>query len=198
MKTPPLSFDSFRTGADALLPAIIQDDRTLRVLAYGCMNREAYEQSLAEGRVIFSQRAENGLLPAGDAGGNYLEIVSVVPSANADCLLVRAIPHGDAVCCFATPAPDEGFIRLLQSVIQSRHRDMPEGSYTSYLFNKGVNKIAQKVGEEAVETVIEAVAGNHERLIYEASDLVYHLLVLLEATGHSLADLEAELARRHK
>ena len=91
----------------------------------------------------------------------------------------------------------EGFIRRLQAVIRQRHAAMPEGSYTSKLFNRGVNKIAQKVGEEAVETVIEAVAQNREAMIYEASDLVYHLLVLLEATGCSIADLEKELARRH-
>ena len=99
--------------------------------------------------------------------------------------------------CFDTPA-NEGFIRYLQTVIQGRHAQMPDGSYTTRLFTKGVNKIAQKVGEEAVETVIEAVDGNRERFIYEASDLIYHLLVLLEQMGCSIADLEDELAKRHK
>ena len=158
--------------ADGLIPAIIQDARTLRVLMLGYMNREAYEKSLSEGRVN-------------------------------DTLLIRAIPHGPtchtgAASCFdGAAAGPEGFIRYLQGVIQRRHAEMPEGSYTSKLFDRGVNKIAQKVGEEAVETVIEAVAGNREAMIYEASDLIYHLLVLLEAAGCSIADLEAELARRH-
>ena len=125
------------------------------------------------------------------------------------------IPHGPVchtgtVSCFASPETrksvteggtehyTEGFIRRLQQIIRRRHAEMPEGSYTSKLFNRGVNKIAQKVGEEAVETVIEAVAGNREAMIYEASDLIYHLLVLLEATGCSISDLEKELERRHK
>lgn len=106
--------------------------------------------------------------------------------------------HTGAASCFdGAAAGPEGFIRYLQGVIQRRHAEMPEGSYTSKLFERGVNKIAQKVGEEAVETVIEAVAGNREAMVYEASDLIYHLLVLLEAAGCSIADLEAELARRH-
>ena len=163
--------------ADGLIPAIIQDARTLRVLMLGYMNREAYEKSLSEGRVTFY--------------------------SDDDTLLIRVIPHGPtchtgAASCFdGAAAGTEGFIRYLQGVIQRRHAEMPEGSYTSKLFERGVNKIAQKVGEEAVETVIEAVAGNREAMIYEASDLIYHLLVLLEAAGCSIADLEAELARRH-
>ncbi len=193
METP--SFDQYRTGADALLPAIIQDDRSLRVLAHGFMNREAYESSLTEGRVILWNREAECARPFGEAA-----IVSIAPAAGADALLIRVLPQGEAATSSfaAAQAPDEGFIRQLQAVIRGRHREMPEGSYTTYLFNKGVNKIAQKVGEEAVETVIEAVAGNHERLIYEASDLIYHLLVLMEATGHSIADLETELVKRHK
>ena len=129
--------------------------------------------------------------------------MSVAADCDCDTLLIRVIPHGPtchtgSISCFGEAVPEtEGFIRYLQSVIRGRHAEMPEGSYTSKLFNRGVNKIAQKVGEEAVETVIEAVAQNREAMIYEASDLVYHLLVLLEATGCSIADLEKELARRH-
>ena len=179
--------------ADGLIPAIIQDARTLRVLMLGYMNREAYEKSLAEGRVTFYSRTRRRLWTKGETSGNYLDIVSVTADCDNDTLLIRAIPHG-----FGEAVPEtEGFIRYLQSVIRGRHAEMPEGSYTSKLFNRGVNKIAQKVGEEAVETVIEAVAGNREAMVYEASDLIYHLLVLLEATGCSIADLEAELARRH-
>ncbi len=185
MDTP--TFDELRPNAEGLLPAIVQDDRTLRVLQHTYLDRAAYEQALAEGCLCL--------------GGCTYGIVSLAAAADGAALLVRAIPQEGAGEGFASPAsqaPDEGFIRYLQAVIQGRHREMPEGSYTTYLFNKGVNKIAQKVGEEAVETVIEAVAGNHERLIYEASDLIYHLLVLMEATGHSLADLETELVKRHK
>ena len=189
--------------ADGLIPAVIQDDRTLQVLMLGYMNREAYEKSLTEGRVTFYSRTRGCLWTKGETSGNYLDIVSVTADCDDDTLLIRVVPHGPtchtgAKSCFAGAAPEtEGFIRYLQSVIRGRHAEMPEGSYTSRLFDRGVNKIAQKVGEEAVETVIEAVAGNREAMIYEASDLVYHLLVLLEATGSSVADLEKELARRH-
>ena len=184
---PFSAFDAAKLPS-GLVPAVIQDDRTLQVLMLGYMNREAYEKSLAEGRVT---------------SGNWLDIVSVAADCDCDTLLIRVIPHGPTChtgskTCFGEAVPEtEGFIRYLQSVIRGRHAEMPEGSYTSKLFNRGVNKIAQKVGEEAVETVIEAVAQNREAMIYEASDLVYHLLVLLEATGCSIADLEKELARRH-
>ncbi len=206
MNSTTMTFEQLNAAkcADGLIPAIIQDARTMQVLMLGYMNREAYEKSVAEGRVTFWSRTRQCLWTKGETSGNYLEIVSIAADCDADTLLIRAIPHGPT-CHTGTPTcfgeaqePNEGFIRLLQSVVQQRHKDMPEGSYTTYLFNKGVHKIAQKVGEEAVETVIEAVAGNHERLIYEASDLIYHLLVLMEATGHSIADLEAELVKRHK
>ncbi len=205
MKQNQIPFESLDAAkcADGLIPVIIQDDRTMQVLMLGYMNKEAYEKSMQEGRVTFYSRTKQRLWTKGETSGNFLDIVSVAVDCDADTLLVRVVPHGPtchtgSTTCFGeAQAPNEGFIRYLQSVIQKRHKEMPEGSYTSYLFNKGVNKIAQKVGEEAVETVIEAVDGNHERLIYEASDLVYHLLVLLEATGHSIADLENELVKRH-
>ena len=181
---------------DGLVPAVIQDDRTLQVLMLGYMNREAYEKSLAEGRVTFYSRTRRRLWTKGETSGNWLDIVSVAADCDNDTLLIRVIPHGPTChtgskTCFGEAVPEtEGFIRYLQSVIRGRHAEMPEGSYTSKLFTRGVNKIAQKVGEEAVETVIEAVAKNREAMIYEASDLIYHLLVLLEATGCSIADLE--------
>ncbi len=201
-----IDFDQLNAAkcADGLIPAIIQDARSLQVLMLGYMNREAYEKSLREGRVTFWSRSRQCLWTKGETSGNFLEIVSIAADCDADTLLIRAIPHGPTChtgspTCFGEAQPaHEGFIRKLQAVIQQRHQEMPEGSYTTYLFNKGVNKIAQKVGEEAVETVIEAVDGNHERLLYEASDLIYHLLVLMEATGHSIADLEKELIVRHK
>ena len=189
---------------DGLVPAVIQDDRTLQVLMLGYMNREAYEKSLAEGRVTFYSRTRRRLWTKGETSGNWLDIVSVAADCDNDTLLIRVIPHGPTChtgskSCFGAALPEtEGFIRYLQSVIRGRHAEMPEGSYTSKLFTRGVNKIAQKVGEEAVETVIEAVAKNREAMIYEASDLIYHLLVLLENQGLSLTDIEEELTRRHK
>jgi len=188
--------------ADGLIPAIIQDARTLRVLMLGYMNREAYEKSLSEGRVTFYSRTRRRLWTKGETSGNYLHVKSIAKDCDADTLLIRVVPAGP-VChtgsktCFGG-RENEGFIGLLQSVIRQRHRDMPEGSYTTKLFTKGAAKIAQKVGEEAVETVIEAVANNNPDLVYEASDLIYHLLVLLENQGLSIADLEEELAKRHK
>lgn len=202
--TPDIQQLNFDKNGDGLLPVIIQDDRTLQVLMLGYMNREAYEKSAAEGLVTFYSRTKRRLWTKGETSGNTLTIVSMAMDCDADALLIRVIPAGP-VChtgnsgCFAdSPHETEGFIRYLQSVIRQRHREMPPASYTTKLFQRGVNKIAQKVGEEAVETVIEAVAQNTPDLIYEASDLIYHLLVLLEANGLSLADLERELAKRHK
>ena len=194
---PFSAFDAAKLPG-GLVPAVIQDDRTLQVLMLGYMNREAYEKSLAEGRVTFYSRTRQCLWTKGETSGNRLDIVSVAADCDRDTLLIRAVPHGPTChtgtqSCFGEAVPEtEGFIRRLQAVIRQRHAAMPEGSYTARLFTRGVNKIAQKVGEEAVETVIEAVAGNREAMIYEASDLVYHLLVLLEATGCSIADLERE------
>ena len=205
MKIEAIPFQELAVGkqADGLIPAIIQDDRTLQVLMLGYMNREAYEKSLAEGHVTFYSRTRQCLWTKGETSGNRLDIVSVAADCDRDTLLIRVIPHGPTChtgskSCFGEALPEtEGFIRYLQTVIRERHTAMPDGSYTARLFARGVNKIAQKVGEESVETVIEAVAGNREAMVYEASDLVYHLLVLLEATGSSIADLEKELAKRH-
>ncbi len=194
-------------NADGLVPAVIQDARTLAVLMVGYMNEEAFEKSMKERRVTFYSRTKQRLWTKGETSNNFFDIVSVAADCDADTLLVKVVPQGPAchngtTTCFATPEGDcadtEGFIRYLQAVIQKRHAGMPEGSYTTKLFTKGVNKIAQKVGEEAVETVIEAVAGNRGAFLYEASDLIYHLLVLLEQMGCSIADIEKELAKRHK
>lgn len=201
VETDKLDFDK---NGDGLLPVIIQDHATLQVLMLGYMNREAYEKSTAEGRVTFFSRTKGRLWTKGETSGNFLTIRSVAMDCDADTLLVRVDPigptchTGNKSCFTDSPAETEGFIRHLQRVIQERHEQMPEGSYTTKLFQKGIPKIAQKVGEEAVETVIEAVAQNKPDMIYEASDLIYHLLVLLEANDLSIADLEAELAKRHK
>ena len=197
-------FDDFKLDkcADGLLPVVVQDASTLKVLMLGYMNREAFERTQAEGRVTFFSRTRQTLWTKGETSGHYLLVKDMYIDCDGDTLLIKAEPigptcHRGTTSCFDTPE-SEGFIRHLQDVIQQRHRDMPEGSYTTKLFIKGVKKIAQKVGEEAVETVVEAVDGNKDRFIYEASDMIYHLLVLLEQMGCSIEDLERELALRHK
>lgn len=187
---------------DGLVPVVIQDDATLSVLMVGFMNEEALDKSQKEGVVTFFSRTKNRLWTKGETSGDFLNIVSIATDCDDDTLLIKVNPigntcHTGSKSCFKTEETI-GFIRGLERVIQDRHKQMPEGSYTTKLFNRGVAKIAQKVGEEAVETVIEAVAGNKEAMIYEASDLIYHLLVLLESTGCSLSDLEEELYKRHK
>ena len=199
-----MTFDDFKLDkcADGLLPVVVQDASTLKVLMLGYMNREAFERTQAEGRVTFFSRTRQTLWTKGETSGHYLLVKDMYIDCDGDTLLIKADPigptcHRGTISCFDTPE-SEGFIRHLQSVVQQRHRDMPEGSYTTKLFIKGVKKIAQKVGEEAVESVVEAVDGNRDRFIYEASDMVYHLLVLLEQMGCSIEDLERELALRHK
>lgn len=188
---------------DGLVPVVVQDDRSLEVLMVGYMNEEAYDKSVAEGKVTFFSRTRQQLWTKGETSGNYLNIVSIAPDCDFDTLLIRVIPIGPTChtgarsCFYQNGDTTEGFIRVLQSVIQQRHKEMPQGSYTTKLFNKGVGKISQKVGEEAVETIIEASAGNYDAMVPEAADLIYHLLVLLEATGKSIADLEDELTKRH-
>lgn len=187
---------------DGLVPAIIQDANTLKVLMLGYMNREAYNITVESGKVTFYSRTRKALWTKGETSGNYLTVKEIYKDCDSDTILIKAYPcgptcHRGTTSCFDTPQ-EEGFIRKLQGVIQERHQQMPENSYTTKLFIKGVKKIAQKVGEEAVETVVEAVDGNRSRFIYEASDMVYHLLVLLEQMGCSIEDLEKELILRHK
>ncbi|MBQ2778291.1 MAG: bifunctional phosphoribosyl-AMP cyclohydrolase/phosphoribosyl-ATP diphosphatase HisIE [Bacteroidaceae bacterium] len=199
-----MNFSDFNLSknSDALLPVVVQDSATLKVLMVAYMNREAFEKTVATGKATFYSRSRAELWTKGETSGNFIEVVAMYPDCDNDTLLLMGRPAGPAChrgtqSCFDTP-DSEGFIRRLQAVVQQRHREMPEGSYTTHLFNKGVNKIAQKVGEEAVETVIEAIDNNKERYLYEASDLIYHLLVLNEQMGFTLADIEAELASRHK
>lgn len=192
----------FDKNGNGLLPVIIQDDLSLKVLMLGYMNREALDKSLLEQRVTFFSRTRKELWTKGETSGNFLNIVSVFPDCDNDTLLIRVRPdgpvcHRGTVSCFNTPE-DEGFINKLQDVIEQRHNLMPDNSYTTLLFKRGVKKIGQKVGEEAVETLIEAVDGNRERYIYEVSDLMYHLLVLNKAMNCNMLDIETELAKRHK
>lgn len=188
-------------NSDGLLPVVVQDYSTLKVLMVAYMNQEAFEKTAETGKATFFSRSRNALWTKGETSGNFIEVVQMYPDCDNDTLLIMGKPYGPAchrgtTACFDTPET-EGFIRKLEKVIQGRHAAMPEGSYTTHLFNKGVNKIAQKVGEEAVETVIEAIDGNKERYLYEACDLVYHLLVLNEQMGFTLQDMERELAERH-
>ena len=199
-----MKFEEFNLSknSDSLLPVIVQDCVTLKVLMLGYMDKEAYDKTLETGLVTFFSRSRQCLWTKGETSGNYLHVKAMYPDCDSDTLLVMASPDGPAchrgtTACFDTPA-EEGFLRGLQALVSGRHKEMPAGSYTTHLFNKGVKKIAQKVGEEATETVIEAVDGNRADYIYEVSDLIYHLTVLNEQMGVSLQDIEKELESRHK
>ncbi len=198
-----MKFSDLNTSknSEGLIPVIIQDSKTLKVLMLGYMNQEAFDKSMSERKITFFSRTKNRLWTKGETSGNFLYIDSVYDDCDNDTLLIKVSPTGNVchrgtISCFDTDN-NEGFIRKLEKIIEQRKADMPEKSYTTYLFTKGVNKIAQKVGEEAVETVIEAIAKNDERLIYEASDLIYHLLVLLSSRNLGIKDLENELSNRH-
>lgn len=187
-----------------LIPAIIQDNTTSKVLMLGFMNEEAYTKTQEIGKVTFFSRTKNRLWTKGEESGNFLNVVSMMVDCDNDTLLIKVNPVGP-VChtgtdtCFKEKnVEDILFLKTLQNFIEKRRQEMPEGSYTTTLFNKGVNRMAQKVGEEAVETVIEATNGTEDGFIYEASDLIYHLIVLCTSKGLRLEDLARELKKRHK
>ncbi len=190
---------------NGLVPAIIQDSITKNVLMLGFMNEEAYQKTLATKRVTFYSRSRKCLWTKGETSGNYLELVSMKPDCDNDTLLVKVIPHGPT-CHTGTDTcwGEENkrnpllFLSELQDFINKRHEEMPENSYTTSLFKDGTNRMAQKVGEEALEAVIEAVSGNDDRLIYECSDMFYHLVVLLTSKGLRIEQVAAELAERHQ
>ncbi len=187
-----------------LVPAIVQDSVTAKVLMLGFMNREAYEKTVETGKVTFWSRTRNCLWTKGETSGNFLHVRQILCDCDNDTLLIKAHPDGPVchtgadTCWGETNNADLNFLSYLQDFIDRRFREMPEGSYTTSLFRSGVNRMAQKVGEEAVETVIEATNGTDERLIYEASDLIYHLIVLLTSKGHRIEELATELVKRHK
>ena len=192
---------NLKKNSDGLLPAIVQDARTLKVLMLGYMNEKAFERTLAEGRVTFWSRSRNALWTKGETSGNYLAVCEIYPDCDNDTVLIKAIPsgpvcHRGTTACFDT-SENEGFIRTLAEVIRTRHERMPDDSYTTGLFIKGVKAISKKVGEECSEMIIEAASGNRERLVYESCDFIYHFLVLLEQMDVSISELESELARRH-
>ena len=187
-----------------LVPAIIQDNCTQKVLMLGFMDKEAYEKTVATGKVTFYSRTKKRLWTKGEESGNFLNVVSIKDDCDHDTLLIKANPVGPVchtgadTCWNEKNEADILFLSYLQDFICKRHEEMPEKSYTTSLFKSGVNRMAQKVGEEAVETVIEATNGTDDRLIYEASDLIYHLIVLLTSKGMRIEDLARELKSRHK
>ena len=188
---------------NGLIPAIIQDNYTQKLLMLGFMNKEAYEKTMETGKVTFFSRTKNRLWTKGEESGNFLHVVSVKADCDNDTLLIMVHPEGP-VCHKGTDTcwgdkneQDIMFLKELQDFIDRRRQEMPEKSYTTSLFNSGVNKMAQKVGEEAVETILEACNGTDERLIYEGADLLYHLIVLLTYKGYRIEDLARELKERH-
>ena len=197
------SIDFAKMGG--LVPAIIQDADTRQVLMLGYMNQEAYDKTVAEGRVTFYSRTRQTLWTKGETSGNFLNVVSIKNDCDQDTLLIRVHPEGP-VCHTGTDTcwgeENTGnpllFLSELQNFIEQRHREMPEGSYTTSLFKDGLNRMAQKVGEEALELVIEACNGTDERMIYEGSDMLYHLIVLLTSKGLRIEDMARELQERHQ
>lgn len=189
---------------NGLVPAIIQDATTRKVLMLGFMNKEAYEKTVETQKVTFYSRTKQRLWTKGEQSGNFLNVVSIQNDCDQDTLLIQVHPAGP-VCHTGTDTcwgdKNESnplmFLSELQDFIEKRHQEMPEGSYTTSLFKDGLNRMAQKVGEEALEAVIEAVNGTNERLIYEGSDMLYHLIVLLTAKGLRIEDMASELQQRH-
>jgi len=190
---------------NGLVPAIIQDSVTLNVLMLGYMNEEAYKKTVSTKKVTFYSRSRKCLWTKGETSGNYLELVSIKTDCDNDTLLIRTIPHGPTChtgtdTCWGEDNKKNPvlFLTELQDFINKRHEEMPENSYTTSLFKDGTERMAQKVGEEALEAVIEAVKGDNKRLIYESSDMLYHLIVLLTSKGLRIEQVISELAERHQ
>ena len=192
------------TKLGGLVPAVVQDDKTMKVLMVGFMNREALEKTLDIKKVTFFSRTKDSLWTKGEESGNYLNIVSILIDCDDDTILVKATPDGP-VChtgndtCFSenNMNGDVQFLSYLQDFIDKRKQEMPENSYTTSLFQKGTREITQKVGEEAVETIIGAMADDDKNFLYEAGDLLYHLIVLLSHKGYRIEDIVKELKSRH-
>ena len=187
-----------------LVPAIIQDATTKTVLMLGYMNKEAFDKTVETKKVTFYSRSRQCLWTMGETSGNFLELVDIKVDCDNDTLLVKANPTGPTChtgndTCWGEKNEKNPllFLTYLQDFINRRHEEMPEGSYTTSLFKDGLNRMAQKVGEEALEAVIEACNGTNERLIYEGSDMIYHLIVLLTSKGLRIEDLAKELQVRH-
>lgn len=196
---------------NGLVPAVIQDAQTNKVLMLGFMNEEAYNKTVETGKVTFWSRTRNTIWTKGETSGNFLNVVEILNDCDQDTLLIKANPvgpvcHTGADTCWNEKNPHKAandkdnallFLSELQDFIEKRHEEMPEGSYTTSLFKDGLNRMAQKVGEEALELVIEATNGTKDRMIYEGSDMLYHLIVLLTSKGMRIEDMAAELRERH-
>ena len=187
-----------------LVPAIIQDATTKNVLMLGFMNEEAYHKTLETKKVTFYSRSRKCLWTKGETSGNFLNLVSIKNDCDNDTLLIKVNPTGPTCHKGTATCWDENnevnpllFLTFLQDFIEKRYKEMPEGSYTTSLFKDGLNRMAQKVGEEALEAVIEACNGTDERLVYESADMIYHLIVLLTSKGLRIEDLAKELQIRH-
>jgi phosphoribosyl-AMP cyclohydrolase / phosphoribosyl-ATP pyrophosphohydrolase len=186
---------------NGLVPCIVQDASTLRVLMLGFMNKEAYEKTLREKKVTFYSRSKNRLWTKGETSGNYLNLVDIILDCDEDTLLIKVSPNGPtchtgADTCFNEKNSNWN-LNSLEAIIKERKENPKSGSYTTSLFESGMNKVAQKVGEEAVELIIEAKDNNRDLFLNEAADLMYHYLVLLAAKGHSLNDVIGVLDKRH-
>lgn len=194
----------FTKDANGLLPAIIQDSLTGKVLMLGYMNAESWEQTKATNKVTFFSRSKNRLWTKGEESGNFLEVVDIKLDCDNDAFLIKAKPvgpvchTGNDTCWYEKNKDEFSFLHYLESIILDRKQHPKDNSYTNLLFNKGLNKIAQKVGEEAVEVVIEAKDNNDELFKGEAADLLFHLLVLLAEKNIPLNDVLAVLKQRHK
>ncbi len=187
---------------DGLVPCIVQDADSGVVLMLGFMNEESLAKTIAEKRVTFFSRSKQRLWTKGETSGNFLDVKDITADCDNDTLLVKASPlgpacHTGADTCFKETNPSWS-LSALEKIIADRKANPKHGSYTTSLFQSGMNKIAQKVGEEAVEMVIEAKDNNRDLFLNEASDLMYHYLVLLQAKGHSLSDVEKILKERHR
>jgi len=210
IKTMKLDFNK---NSDGLIPAIIQDAQTRNVLMLGYMNQEAFDKTKETKKVTFYSRSKQRLWTKGEESGNFLNLVAIKNDCDNDSLLISVNPSGPTchtgsdTCWNETNSSNFGFLSQLEAVIEQRKKealntpDQRQGDKQSYvvsLFDKGINKIAQKVGEEAVETVIEAKDDNDELFLYESADLLFHYLILLQAKGFTLKDIEKELKKRHK
>lgn len=195
---------NFSKSPDGLVPAIVQDAITRKVLMLGYMNREALDKTLADKKVTFFSRSKNRLWTKGEESGNFLHLVSAAVDCDQDTILLKANPVGPVchtgadTCWNEVNEDDGGFLNRLEGVIRQRKENPTEKSYTASLFAKGINKVAQKVGEEAVELVIEAKDDNRDLFLGEAADLLFHYLILLQAKGFTLEDVTSILKERHK
>jgi phosphoribosyl-AMP cyclohydrolase / phosphoribosyl-ATP pyrophosphohydrolase len=185
-----------------LVPAVIQDANTLKVLMLGYMNQEAFDQTMSTGKVTFFSRSKNRLWIKGEESGNFLELKSMALDCDNDSLLIKAIPigpvcHTGADTCWGEKNHADDFLTYLEGIIELRKHSTDDTSYVKSLFERGLNKIAQKLGEEAVEMIIEAKDDNHELFVNEAADLLFHYLILLNRKGFSLQDIKEVLRKRH-